>query len=46
MCKSKDDKNSKDASECEVLLKEKEDDTNGRKVPLNTCFDVRPRLIF
>ncbi|EYB88574.1 hypothetical protein Y032_0244g3509 [Ancylostoma ceylanicum] len=40
ICKSKDDKNTKDASDCEVLLKEDENDQNGRKVPLNTCFDV------
>ncbi|KAL6737834.1 hypothetical protein Aduo_011445 [Ancylostoma duodenale] len=39
ICRSKDDKNTKDASDCEVLLKEDENDQNGRKVPLNTCFD-------
>ncbi|ETN86706.1 hypothetical protein RB195_004002 [Necator americanus] len=39
ICKSKDAKNTKDASDCEVVLKETENDQNGRKAPLNTCFD-------
>uniref|UniRef100_A0A7I4YQJ4 Secreted protein n=1 Tax=Haemonchus contortus TaxID=6289 RepID=A0A7I4YQJ4_HAECO len=39
ICKTKDEKNNKEASDCEVLLKESENDQNGRKVPLNTCFD-------
>ncbi|KHJ97404.1 hypothetical protein OESDEN_02609 [Oesophagostomum dentatum] len=39
ICKAKDEKNNKDASECEVLLKETENDSTPRKVPLNTCFD-------
>lgn len=46
ICKSKDAKNTKDASDCEVLLKEEENDQNGRKVPLNTCFDVSFHFVF
>ncbi|KAJ1372959.1 hypothetical protein KIN20_035274 [Parelaphostrongylus tenuis] len=39
VCKVKDGKNSKDASKCELLLKETEDDPNARKVPVDPCFD-------
>ncbi|CAJ0603154.1 unnamed protein product [Cylicocyclus nassatus] len=39
ICKTKDDKDSKNASDCELLLKETENDQNPRKVPTNTCFD-------
>ncbi|KAK6047849.1 hypothetical protein COOONC_14646 [Cooperia oncophora] len=44
VCKSKDEKNNKEASDCEVLLKETENDQNGRKVPLNTCFDEETQM--
>ncbi|VDM83977.1 unnamed protein product, partial [Strongylus vulgaris] len=46
ICKSKNEKDTKDASDCEVLLKEEENDKNPRKVPLNTCFDMPKALHF
>ncbi|VDM60274.1 unnamed protein product [Angiostrongylus costaricensis] len=39
VCKSKGDKSLKDASKCELRLKETEDDPNARIVPLDVCFD-------
>uniref|UniRef100_A0A1I7XL73 Secreted protein n=1 Tax=Heterorhabditis bacteriophora TaxID=37862 RepID=A0A1I7XL73_HETBA len=41
ICKSKDNKNDKDASPCEIVLKESENDTSGRSAPLNTCFEEK-----